>query len=232
MLGVVGRQHLAGARSVDRRSPRVRRVPQRALALDSLDVHHVGAGRHTDLHGLAQRVAQLDEQREAAVLAPRCARWRGGRTRRTAAPAGSHRSRCDRAARALRAPRMCDGPCSSRHRCDAASSLRLSSGASESASMMSSAIETDCSVGRLVCAGGRVAGIESRPSAADEAPVEGVDAFEQRRSAATAAHARSSPASCAPRARQPRPRMPRGACVPSASLALGGCDRDRDERAA
>ena len=45
---------------------------------------------------------------------------------------------------------------------------------------MSSAMDTDCSVGRLVSAGGRVAGIESRPSAADEAPVERVNALEQR----------------------------------------------------
>ena len=42
-------------------------VAQGPHALDALDVHDVGTGGHADLHGLAERVAQLDEQRQAPV---------------------------------------------------------------------------------------------------------------------------------------------------------------------
>ena len=36
-------------------------------ALDPLDIDDIGTGRHADLHGLAECVAQFDEQRQAAI---------------------------------------------------------------------------------------------------------------------------------------------------------------------
>ena len=52
---------------MDRRAPGVGRVAQRSSTLDALDVDDVGAGRHADLDGLSELVAQLDQQRQAAI---------------------------------------------------------------------------------------------------------------------------------------------------------------------
>jgi hypothetical protein len=52
---------------VQRRAAGVGRVAQRPLTLDPLDVDDVGTGRHPDLHGLPDRVAQLDQEREGLV---------------------------------------------------------------------------------------------------------------------------------------------------------------------
>ncbi len=58
-------EDLAGTGAVDRRAAGVRRVAQRVHALDAFDVHDVGARRHAELDGLAEGVAQLDQQRQA-----------------------------------------------------------------------------------------------------------------------------------------------------------------------
>ena len=58
---------MPAAGAVDRRAAGVGRVAQRTPAFDPLDVHDVGAGGDADLDGLFERVAQLDQQRQAAV---------------------------------------------------------------------------------------------------------------------------------------------------------------------
>ena len=67
-FGDVGGEHLAGARTVYRRPPRVAvDVPQGVHTFDALDVHDVAAVGYADLNRLAERVAQLDEHRQGAV---------------------------------------------------------------------------------------------------------------------------------------------------------------------
>ena len=60
-------QDLAGARAVDRRPPGVCRIAQGSASLDAFDVDDVSARRHSDLDRLAERIAQLDQQRQAPV---------------------------------------------------------------------------------------------------------------------------------------------------------------------